>query len=149
MTIAYPPYNYEHGAPLSVIGEEETTPKSKRSKSASPTPGGDASPTRRQVRRLSGQSDSTLGSDIAQWDDFDGPSISNVRLKVDLATDGDDVVDLDGLDNKRNSGFASDDDDMKRAERILANAKKRLTVRILRFRGLWHPETNCVLENGG
>jgi hypothetical protein len=90
-----------------------------------------------------------LGSDIAQWDDFDGPSISNVRLKVDLATDGDDVVDLDGLDNKRNSGFASDDDDMKRAERILANAKKRLTVRILRFRGLWHPETNCVLENGG
>jgi hypothetical protein len=91
-----------------------------------------------------------LGSDIAKWDDFDGPSISNVRLKVDLATDGDDVVDLDGLDNnKRNSGFASDDDDMKRAERILANAKKRLTVPILRFRELWHPETNHVLENGG
>jgi hypothetical protein len=90
-----------------------------------------------------------LGSDIAKWDDFDGPSISNVRLEAELATDGDDVVDLDGLDNKRNNGFASDDDDMKRAERILANAKKRLTVPILLFRELWHPETNHVLENGG
>jgi hypothetical protein len=154
-TITYPPHTYEHGAPLSVIGEEETTPKSKRSKSRSPSPGGDTSPTsgtlsaQRQARRLSNQSDSTLGSDIVKWEDFDGPSIDNARLKADLANDGDDVADLDGLDNKRSNGVANDDDDMKRAERILANAKMRLTVLILRFRELWYPEANHMLENGG
>jgi hypothetical protein len=153
-TITYPPQNYEHGAPLSVIGEEETTPKSKRSKSRSPSPSGDTSPAagtlsaQRQARRLSGQSDSTLGSDIAKWEDFDGSSISNARLKADLANGGDDVADSDGPDNKRNNDVASEDDDMKRAERILANAKKRLTVLILRFREFWYPEANHILENG-
>jgi hypothetical protein len=75
-----------------------------------------------------------------KWEDFDGPSIDNARLKADLANDGDEVADLDGLDNKRSNGVANDDDDMKRAERILANAKMRLTVLILRFRELWYPE---------
>jgi hypothetical protein len=54
-------------------------------------------------------------------------------LKADLANEGDDVTDLDGLDSKRSSGITSADDDMKRAERILANAKKRLTVPIVPF----------------
>jgi hypothetical protein len=138
-TISYPPHNYEHGAPLSVIGEEETTPKSRRTKSRSPSPGADSSPTnvtlsvQRRARRLSGQSDSSLGSDVAKWEDFQAPSTSNARLKADLANEGDDVTDLDGLDSKRSSGITSADDDMKRAERILANAKKRLTVPIVPF----------------
>jgi hypothetical protein len=132
-TITYPPQNYEHGAPLSVIGEEETTPKSRRTKSRSPSPGADSSPThgtlsaQRQARRLSGQSDSSLGSDVAKWEDFETLSTNSARLKADLAG-VDDVADLDGVDSKRSSGIASAEDDMKRAERILANAKKRLTV---------------------
>jgi hypothetical protein len=139
-TIMYPPQNYEHGAPLSVIGEEEITPKSKRTRSRSPSPGVDGSPTndtlstKRHARRLSGQSDSTLGSDIAKWEDLEVPRTSNARLKADLANEGDDVAELDGLENRPSSGIASGEDDMKRAERILANAKMRLTVLIVPFR---------------
>lgn len=133
-TITYPPQYYEHGAPLSVIGEEETTPKSRRTRSRSPSPDADSSPTKvtlaaqRLARRLSGHSDSSLGSEAVRWEDLEAPSISNPRLKVDLANEGDDIADLDGLDSKRNSDIISGEDDMKRAERILANAKKRLTV---------------------
>ena len=136
-TISYSPYNYEHGAPLSVIGEEETTPKSRRTKSRSPSPDADSSPTKaaesaqRHARRLSSHSDTSLGSDVGQWNDFEVPSASSARLRADLANEGDDVADLDGLDSRRSSGITSGEDDMKRAERILANAKKRLTVPIL------------------
>ena len=119
---------------MSVIGEEETTPKSRRTKSRSPSPDIDSSPTKatlsaqRRARRLSSQSDSSLGSDVGKWEDFDVPNARSERLKADLANEGDDVADLDGLDSKRSSGITSGDDDMKRAERILANAKQRLTV---------------------
>jgi hypothetical protein len=75
-----------------------------------------------------------LGSDITKWEDFEVLTTSNARLKADLENEGDDAAaDLDGLDSKRNSGITSGDDDMKRAELILANAKKRLTVPILPF----------------
>jgi hypothetical protein len=53
------------------------------------------------------------------------------RLAADLAKPDDDMTDIDGLDSKRNSLVTNGDDDMsslnQRAERILANAKKRLT----------------------
>jgi hypothetical protein len=135
-TITYPPHNYEHGAPLSVIGEEETTPKSRQTKSRSPSPSNDNSPTKatlsaqRHARRSSSGSDCSSGSDITKWEDFEVPTTSNARLKADLENEGDDAADLDGLDSKRSSGITSGDDDMKRAELILANAKKRLTVPI-------------------
>jgi len=138
-TITYPPHNYEHGAPLSVIGEEETTPKSRRTKSRSPSPGDNSSPTKailsaqRRARRLSSESDCSLGSDGAKWEDLEVLTTSNARLKATLENEGDDAADLDGLDSKRNSGITSGDDDMRRAELILANAKKRLTVQILPF----------------
>ncbi len=127
-------HSYEHGAPLSVIGEEETTPRSNRAKNRSPSPEDPSTPTRptqstqKNAKRLSIQSDSSLGSDVANWEDLNGLKTSNPRLQADLAKEEDDIADNDCLKSKRNSGFASDDEDMKRAERILANAKKRLTV---------------------
>jgi hypothetical protein len=164
-TITYPPHNYEHGAPLSVIGEEETTPKSRRTKSRSPSLGDDdSSPTRatlsaqRHAKRSSSESDCSLGSDIAKWEDFEVLTTSNARLKANLENEGDDAAaDLDGLDSKRNSGITSGDDDMKRAEIILANAKTRLTVPTLSSPPLLPPknslslacEANDRLENGG
>jgi hypothetical protein len=84
----------------------------------------------RHARRSSSGSDCSLGSDITKWEDFEVPTTSNARLKADLEIEGDDGADLDGLDSKRSSGITSGDDDMKRAELILANAKKRLTVPI-------------------
>jgi hypothetical protein len=128
---------YEHGSALSVIGEEETTPKSKREGNEARAEADSTSATRaaaclsREINRLSSVSDSSLGaaSDVGRWDDVDGPAIINDRLKADLeAEETDDSLDFDGLDSKRSSGVAVGEDDMKRAERILANAKKRLTV---------------------
>jgi len=74
-----------------------------------------------------------LGSDVAKWEDFEVLTPSNARLKANLENEGDDTADLDGLDSKRSSGITGGDDDMRRAELILANAKKRLTVQILPF----------------
>jgi hypothetical protein len=74
-----------------------------------------------------------LGSDVAKWEDFEVLTPSNARLKANLENEGDDTADLDGLDSKRSSGVTGGDDDMRRAELILANAKKRLTVQILPF----------------
>lgn len=129
---------YEHGAPLEVIGEEETTPKKKKSQhgrnssDAPSTPTHSTASAQNYARRLSGQSDSSLsaGSDGGKWEEFEALRTSNPRLKADLAADNEDNADLDGLDSKRSSGLLNSDDDMKRAERILANAKKRLTVRV-------------------
>jgi hypothetical protein len=96
----------------------------------------------RRARRLSSESDCSLGSDVAKWDDFEVLTTSNARLKAKLENEGDDAADLDGLDSKRNSGITSGDDDMRRAEIILANAKKRLTVQILPFLELFPREAN-------
>jgi len=103
----------------------------------------------RHARRLSSESDCSSSSDITKWEDFEVLTTKNARLKADLENEGDDAVDLDGLDSKRNSGITSGDDDMKRAELILANAKKRLTVPNLSFPSTLPREANDTLENGG
>jgi hypothetical protein len=124
---------YDHGAALSDIYEEESTPKSKKTRSRSPSPETSSSPTwrpsgqssKRRSNRLSNKSDSSTESD------FDTSKIMTSRLAADLAKPDDDMTDIDGLDSKRNSLVTNGDDDMsslnQRAERILANAKKRLT----------------------
>ena len=75
--------------------------------------------------------------------------MSSARLKADLANEGDDVADLDGLDSTRSSGTTSGEDDMKRAELILANAKKRLTVPTSPSFSTAIAKANDKLENGG
>ncbi|KIX08146.1 uncharacterized protein Z518_02802 [Rhinocladiella mackenziei CBS 650.93] len=129
-------YNgYEHGAPLSDIGEEET-PKSRKSRRTdsptasdppSPTPAG---PSSRQLRRLSHRSSSSNGSDLGNWEDFDTSKIMNERLAADVAKVPDDEI--EDPDSKRNSTVAvNTEDEMaalnERAERILEHARKRLT----------------------
>lgn len=129
-------YGYEHGAPLSDIGEEET-PISRKSRATdyfahsdppSPTPGG---ANMRQSRRLSTQSSSSTGSDLGDWENFDTSKIMNERLAADVAKVPDDKV--DGSDSKRNSmvGMGAEDEMAllnERAEKILAQARKRLTT---------------------
>ncbi|EXJ77806.1 hypothetical protein A1O3_10035 [Capronia epimyces CBS 606.96] len=129
-------YNsYEHGAALSDIGEEETpksrksrkTDNSTRSNPPSPTPAGRASHSN---QRLSSRSCSSDSSDPGDWEDFDGSNIMNERLAADVAKVPDDEVEDSG--SKRNSAVASSaEDEMallnERAERILENARKRLT----------------------
>jgi hypothetical protein len=124
---------YDHGAALSDIYEEESTPKSKKARSRSPSPELSSSPTwrptgqssKRKSNRLSNKSDSSTESD------FDASKIMTSRLAADLAKPDDDMADIDGLDSKRNSLVTNGDDEMsslnQRAERILANAKRRLT----------------------
>ena len=142
---------YEQGAPLSDIGEEETTPRSKKTRSRTSSLGQPSSPTipaqltsrpiYRLARGLSDRSESSVSasSDLERWEDFDTSNISSERLKADLANARDDVS-LDGLDSKQDNAVAIGEDDdewssaalSRRAERILADAKKRLTVRFCR-----------------
>lgn len=136
---------YDHGAPLSDIGEEELTPRSKKARSRTPSPTA-ASPTvappslsgwsRKSEKRLSELSTSSsisTGSDL-QWEGFDTRSGMSDRLRADLAAAGDDNFHLDGFDSRRDSNGTNGDDEItsqalsKRAEQILANAKMRLTV---------------------
>jgi hypothetical protein len=128
-------YGYEHGAPLSDIGEEET-PRSRKSRRTetptasdppSPTPAG---PLLQASQRLSHHSASSAGSDLGDWEDFDSSRIMNERLAADVAKVADE--DLDEADSKRSSLAATTTDDEmallnERAERILDNARKRLT----------------------
>jgi hypothetical protein len=155
---------YEHGAPLSDIGEEEMTPKSKRARSRTPSPTA-SSPTiapqslagwsRKSEKRLSEMSSSSsisIGSDL-QWEGFDTRAGMSDRLKADLAAAGDDSFNLDGFGSKRDSSGINGDDENtsqalgKRAEQILANAKMRLTVGFsLRTA---NPLLICFSEHGG
>ena len=128
-------YGYEHGAPLSDIGEEET-PRSRKSRrtetpagsdSPSPTPLG---PSSQLARRLSNRSSSSTGSDLGNWEDFDSSRIMNERLAADVAKAQDEEV--EDPDSKRNSTITvNHDDEMallnERAEKILDHARKRLT----------------------
>jgi hypothetical protein len=128
-------YGYEHGAPLSDIGEEET-PKSRKSRrtetptasdAPSPTPMG---PPSHAARRLSNRTSSSTGSDLGDWEDFDTSKIMNERLAADVAKVPDEEV--EDPDSKRNSTLtANGDDEMtllnERAEKILEHARKRLT----------------------
>lgn len=127
---------YEHGAPLSDIGEEET-PVSKRSSrfSYTSTASGPSSPTPAertpvQARRLSNHSLSSNGSDLGNWEDFDSSKMMNERLAADVAKVEDDEI--EDPDSKRNSTTApAPEDEMallnERAEKILEHARKRLT----------------------
>ena len=133
---------YEHGAPLSDIGEEDVSPRSKRTRSPSRSPALPSSPTitsnqaQRALQRLSDRSKSVSmgGEDFGGWEDFDLPRTDSDRLKADLAANTDDLVDLDCQDSNRNSITSNGDDELSsvalsnRAERILASAKERLTV---------------------
>ncbi|KIW67099.1 hypothetical protein PV04_06372 [Phialophora macrospora] len=128
-------YGYEHGAPLSDIGEEET-PRSRKSRRTgtpeasdppSPTPVG---PSMRAARRLSNRSSSSNDSDLGNWEDFDSSKIMNERLAADVAKVPDEEV--DDAESKRNSAVATNGEDEmallnERAERILEHARKRLT----------------------
>lgn len=128
-------YGYEHGAPLSDIGEEET-PRSRKSRITespmesdppSPSPAG---PSLRTARRLSNRSTSSDDSDLGDWEDFDTSKIMNARLAADVAKVPDDEI--EEADSKRNSTIAPGTaDEMallnERAERILEHARKRLT----------------------
>jgi len=152
--LSMPYRSYEHGAPLSSIGEEESTIASTTG-SGSPVHDNRTSPTKKRgsiqnlEKRWSDTSDLSLsgGSDTGRWEDFDsGPPMSE-KLKADLDADADDAASLDGLENKQSGGLLSADDDMKRAEEILANAKKRLTVWYLAIRVKMN-DTNPTIENG-
>ena len=139
---------YSHGAPLSVIGEEDATPKSKRARSRTPSPTS-SSPTvaphspswwsRKPEKRLSELSSSSSvsnGSDT-QWDGFDTRAGMSDRLRADLAAAGDDTLALDGFGSRRDSTATIGEDEntsqalSTRAEQILASAKLRLTVGFL------------------
>lgn len=133
---------YEHGAPLSDIGEEDTTPRSRRTRSRTPSPftsspstapqssGWKGQDSQKRLSEISNSSGISTGSDL-QWEGFDTRAGISDRLRADLAAavdDGDDFATQ--MDTVASSG---DDENTtqalsKRAEQILANAKKRLTV---------------------
>lgn len=158
--------SYELGAPLSDIGEEETSPRLRRARSRSPSPPTTGSSTtghqspaswsRKSEKRLSEMSSSSsisLGSDL-QWDGFDTRYGMSDRLRADLAAAGDDNSSVDGLASKRDSATMYGDEETttqalsSRAEQILANAKKRLTVCFPQASGLYGPDLTCFSEYG-
>lgn len=128
---------YEHGAPLSDIYEEsEATPKSAvfRSRSASPTPVPDQppTPTRPQLRhkkRISELSSSSGGSDVGDWENFDSSKVLTSRVAADLAQmKRDDMLDVEEQASRRQSREEEELAALNaKAEKILANARKRLT----------------------
>ena len=148
---------YEHGAPLSDVSEEETTPRSKFSRKSrslspmdpqSPTPVGPKPKHRRSASDLSASD----GSDIGDWENFDSSKMMSGRLAADVAKDDDE--DLDAFESKRTSFIVTnggDGDDMAilndKAEKILANARKRLThmednLSKARHSVLWSPRSS-------
>ena len=148
---------YEHGAPLSDIGEEETTPRSKFSRrSHSPSPVEPSSPTpsgpKSKHKRTLSEDSGSEGSDIGDWENFDSSKMMSGRLAADVAKE--DEEDTDVLESKRNSLVITpnvDGDDMAilnaKAEKILANARKRLThmednLSKARHSVLWSPRSS-------
>ena len=149
--------DYEHGAPLSDVSEEETTPRSKFSRRSltsfptepqSPTPPGSKL---KQRRSMSEQSESD-GSDIGDWENFDSSKMMSGRLAADVAKEDDE--DTDAFESKRNSFIvtnSSDGDEMAilndKAEKILEDARKRLThmednLSKARHSVLWSPRSS-------
>ncbi|ETN41324.1 uncharacterized protein HMPREF1541_03259 [Cyphellophora europaea CBS 101466] len=153
---------YEHGAPLSDIGEEETiasqaTPRSKFTRqSRSPSPVEPLSPIPNAISnadetpRERRQSDaaSSDGSDIGDWENFDSSKMMSGRLAADVAKQ----EEKEALSSKRNSTVSIiDRDEMAilndKAEEILANARKRLThmednLSKARHSTLWSPRSS-------
>ena len=148
---------YEHGAPLTDVSEEETTPRSKFSrKSRSPSPMDPQSPTpagrKLKHRRSASEQSASDGSDIGDWENFDSSKMMSGRLAADVAREDDE--DMDAFESKRNSLIVTnsgDGDDMAmlndKAEKILANARKRLThmednLSKARHSVLWSPRSS-------
>jgi hypothetical protein len=152
---------YEHGAPLSDIGEEETiastTPRSRATRqSRSPSPvrplSPEAPPTAEERettpigRPRSGRSSPISdGSDIGDWENFDSSKMMSGRLAADVAKQDP----VDATESKRNSYI--DRDEMAalndKAEEILENARKRLThmednLTKARHSMLWSPRSS-------
>ncbi|RVX70276.1 hypothetical protein B0A52_05609 [Exophiala mesophila] len=126
--------NYEHGAPLSDIGEEATPVSTKSMISytstvpdpPSPTPAARTPVLTDRPRTLSS---SSSGSDVGDWEDFETSRIMNGRLAADVAKAEEE--DADANPSKRNSAITTTaEDDMvllnERAERILEHARERL-----------------------
>ena len=154
LSVLTTPFGYEHGAPLSDIGEEELTPRSKiNRRSVSPSPGAPPSPTpnvRNHKNRMSDEI--STSSDPGDWENFDSSKMMTGRLAADVAKQADE--ELEGVESKRNSMIlagAEDSDEMAvlnaKAERILANARKRLThmednLSKARHSVLWSPRSS-------
>ena len=131
---------YEHGAPLSDIGEEESIYRSSRLGSGSVTPIDARSVSSSIDDTRSDRSDesaSTIsaGSDANHWKGFDSEVLSTHERKLKQSEKSATTL-LVPLSDTRRSSFTSLDEDAEsnalseRAERILANAKRRLTVRV-------------------
>lgn len=123
-------HGYEHGAPLSDIGEEET-PISRKSRMIDSMAYSDPPSPTPLSRRLSTHSSSSTGSELGDWENFDTSRIMNGRLAADVAKVQDEKI--EDADSKRNSVIGiSTEDEMsllnERAEKILAQARKRLTT---------------------
>ncbi|RMZ77349.1 hypothetical protein DV737_g4412, partial [Chaetothyriales sp. CBS 132003] len=133
---------HDHGTPLSDIGEEESTPGSKAGRRSSGlAPVQPDSPTQSPVSALSHASRASIqslsdGSDVGDWESFEPSKMMTGRLAADMARDDDDGDgDGDGIESTRNSIVTSTNgpeaDEMAilnaKAERILANARQRLT----------------------
>jgi hypothetical protein len=133
--------SYEHGAPLSDIGEEEMTPISARTKSRSPSPTAHAlamahhpmaNGNEKSERRLSAMSTCSATSTGSEslWDELYSGANTSDRLKADLAAAGDDNFPVfDSFVEKRSGSSHPDYELNQMAEQILASAKIRLTVR--------------------
>lgn len=92
------------------------------------------------------------GSDIGDWENFDSSKMMSGRLAADVAKEDDE--DMDAFESKRNSFIVTnsgDGDDMAilngKAEKILANARKRLThmednLSKARHSVLWSPRSS-------
>ncbi|KAK5091182.1 hypothetical protein LTR05_001362 [Lithohypha guttulata] len=138
---------YEHGAPLSDIYEESeatATPRSSRTvrnhqeQPQSPTPAErdrSTTPTRpslRHKKRVSSLSTSSSGgSDVGDWENFDSSMVLSSRVAADLAQmKRDDMLEIEPQEvtSRRQSREEEELAALNaRAEKILENARKRLT----------------------
>lgn len=131
---------YEHGAPLSDIGEEDSIYRASRLGSGTATPQDARSvASSTDDTRSNGSDDSastiSAGSDANRWKDFDSKPYLAQEKTAEKYRDAPAGTLAVPLADTRRSSFASLGDGdaesialSERAERILANAKKRLSV---------------------
>ena len=131
---------YEHGAPLSDIGEEDSIYRASRLGSGTVTPQDARSVASfTDDTRSDGSDDSastiSAASDVHRWKDFDSKPYLAQEKTADKYRDAPAGALAVPLADTRRSSFASLGDGdaesnalSERAERILANAKRRLSV---------------------
>lgn len=126
---------YEHGTPLSDIGEEDSdsdsTTRDDKSRTPSPNPDGTIAikkPRLRHKKRLSNLSSSSGGSDVGTWEDFDTSKLGSDRVAADIAH-ARESAENDDTKSRRDSKEIDEELALlnERAEKILASARKRLT----------------------